>query len=126
LEVTPMFAVDRRTFLRTAAATVAGTRFSAAAADPAGMPQPIGSFAVLKQIDAGVLNIGYADAGRAGAPVVLLLHGWPYDIVDLADGVTAMEIRRRDVRPVGGILRQPGSRRDRDSQLPLAAGTGRR
>jgi len=34
----------------------------------------------LKQIDAGLLNVGYVDAGPAGGPAVLLLHGWPYDI----------------------------------------------
>jgi pimeloyl-ACP methyl ester carboxylesterase len=39
-----------------------------------------GSFGALKQIDAGVLNVGYAEAGPGDGPVVLLLHGWPYDI----------------------------------------------
>jgi pimeloyl-ACP methyl ester carboxylesterase len=38
------------------------------------------AFDVLKQIDAGVLNIGYAETGPADGPVVMLLHGWPYDI----------------------------------------------
>src|SRR5215211_7887764 len=38
------------------------------------------SFGSLKQIDAGVLDVGYAEAGPAGGPAVLLLHGWPYDI----------------------------------------------
>jgi pimeloyl-ACP methyl ester carboxylesterase len=38
------------------------------------------TFAELKQIDAGVLNVGYAEAGRADGPPVILLHGWPYDI----------------------------------------------
>jgi pimeloyl-ACP methyl ester carboxylesterase len=37
-------------------------------------------FDTLKQIDAGVLNVGYAEAGPANGPAVLLLHGWPYDI----------------------------------------------
>jgi pimeloyl-ACP methyl ester carboxylesterase len=35
---------------------------------------------ILKQIDAGVLNVGYAEAGPSKAPVIILLHGWPYDI----------------------------------------------
>ena len=43
------------------------------------------SFAPLKQVDAGVLNIGYAEAGPASGPVVILLHGWPYDIYSFVD-----------------------------------------
>src|SRR5450631_930720 len=43
------------------------------------------SFAPLKQIDAGLLNVGYAEAGPANGPTVLLLHGWPYDIYSFAD-----------------------------------------
>jgi len=37
------------------------------------------SFAPLKQIDAGVLSVGYAEAGPANGPPVILLHGWPYE-----------------------------------------------
>jgi pimeloyl-ACP methyl ester carboxylesterase len=43
------------------------------------------SFSLLKQIDAGVLNIGYAEAGPANGPPVILLHGWPYDIYSFVD-----------------------------------------
>ena len=43
------------------------------------------SFGPLKQIDAGLLNIGYAEAGPTNGPLVILLHGWPYDIHSFAD-----------------------------------------
>src|ERR1700687_5264714 len=43
------------------------------------------SFSSLKQIDAGVLNVGYAEAGSANGPPVILLHGWPYDIYSYVD-----------------------------------------
>jgi pimeloyl-ACP methyl ester carboxylesterase len=43
------------------------------------------SFGTIKQIDAGLLNVGYAEAGPANGPVVILLHGWPYDIHSFAD-----------------------------------------
>ena len=44
-----------------------------------------GSFASLKQIDAGLLNVGYAEAGPIDGPPVVLLHGWPYDIHTYVD-----------------------------------------
>jgi pimeloyl-ACP methyl ester carboxylesterase len=43
------------------------------------------SFPSLKQVDAGLLNIGYAEAGPGDGPVVILLHGWPYDIHSFVD-----------------------------------------
>jgi len=54
------------------------------------------SFSSLKQIDAGVLNVGYAEAGKSDGPAVVLLHGWPYDIhsfVDVAPLLSAQGYR---------------------------------
>jgi len=43
------------------------------------------SFGSVKQVDAGPLNVGYAEAGSPDGPAVMLLHGWPYDIYSFAD-----------------------------------------
>jgi pimeloyl-ACP methyl ester carboxylesterase len=54
------------------------------------------SFGAVQQIDAGLLNVGYADVGPADGPVVLLLHGWPYDIhtyIDVAPMLAAQGYR---------------------------------
>jgi len=87
----------RRSFLGTAAVTVAAAQLllnGSAEAQPsktrlAGMraikPGTNTSFASLKQIDAGLLSIGYAEAGPSDGPVVILLHGWPYDIHSFVD-----------------------------------------
>jgi len=85
---------DRRCFVGAAAMALAAAQLSArtrAAAQtgtpPAPQPLPRNpgmstntSFAPLKQVNAGSLNVGYAEAGPAEGPAVLLLHGWPYDI----------------------------------------------
>jgi len=41
---------------------------------------PTASFGRIVQIEAGVLDVGYVDAGPTGGLAVVLLHGWPYDI----------------------------------------------
>lgn len=56
-------------------------------------PKKIPSFDQIKQIDAGVLNIGYVEAGPADGPVVILLHGWPYDIYSFAE-VTPILVKK--------------------------------
>jgi pimeloyl-ACP methyl ester carboxylesterase len=48
------------------------------------------SFASLKQVDAGDLNVSYAEAGPEGGPVAILLHGWPYDIYSFVDVTPAL------------------------------------
>jgi pimeloyl-ACP methyl ester carboxylesterase len=48
------------------------------------------SFGALNQIDAGLLNVGYIDAGPADGPAVILLHGWPYDIHSYEDAAALL------------------------------------
>ncbi len=52
---------------------------------PAITPGTNTSFASRKQINAGLLNVGYAEAGPANGTPVILLHGWPYDIHTYVD-----------------------------------------
>ena len=51
------------------------------------------SFGLLKQIDAGLLNVGYVDAGPVDGPAVVLLHGWPYDMHSYADVAPLLSAR---------------------------------
>ncbi|NSY44343.1 alpha/beta hydrolase [Agrobacterium tumefaciens] len=86
---------QRRRFFGIAAMTVAAVEFAsvglAHAKGEAPSPQPstgrdgATSFGALKQVEAGVLSVGYAEAGPADGPVALLLHGWPYDIYSYVD-----------------------------------------
>ncbi|HTE37670.1 MAG TPA: alpha/beta hydrolase [Reyranella sp.] len=83
----PMITTERRRFLGAAALGIAAVqlgRIGSASAQP-GEARP--TVLPVKQIDAGVLNVGYAEAGPADGPAVVLLHGWPYDIHTYADVV---------------------------------------
>jgi len=51
------------------------------------LPAQAQTFSTIRQVDAGVLNVGYVDEGPANGPVVILLHGWPYDIHSYVDVV---------------------------------------
>jgi pimeloyl-ACP methyl ester carboxylesterase len=83
--------LDRRHFLGVMAMSLAATPLGITGRAPATAATPASpaSFGPIKQVDAGVLNVGYVDAGRADGPVVILLHGWPYDIHSFAE-VTPM------------------------------------
>jgi pimeloyl-ACP methyl ester carboxylesterase len=85
---------DRRRFFGAAALSVAAaelglTRSAPAQSQSQGLPAikpgTNTSFGPLKQIDAGVLNVGYAESGPANGSPVILLHGWPYDIYSFVD-----------------------------------------
>jgi pimeloyl-ACP methyl ester carboxylesterase len=88
---------DRRHFLGTAGLTIAGAQLAmigsvgaqagktVLATQSSTTPGTHASFASLKRIDAGVLSVGYAEAGPADGPTVILIHGWPYDIYSFVD-----------------------------------------
>jgi len=99
---------ERRRFFGAAVMTLAASQLDVSAfaetpsaASPGPEPPPVkpgtnDSFASLKQINAGLLSVGYVDAGPGEGPAVLLLHGWPYDIhsyVDVAPTLTSAGYR---------------------------------
>ena len=81
---------DRRRFMGTAAMSVAVAHLGMfSSAEPGKVNPTINSpntsFERLKQIEAGLLNVGYAESGPTSGRPVLLLHGWPYDIYSFVD-----------------------------------------
>ena len=114
----------RRQFLHAAVASVAGTQLALLTAASARMTDPLSldltsvapgtagghaSFDVLKHIDAGLLNVGYAEVGPAHGPAVVLLHGWPYDIHSYVD--VAPLLAAKGYRVIVPFLRGYGSTR---------------
>lgn len=77
----------RRRFLRNTAMSIAGAQLATMGLAEAqtNANQRASGFAPARHVNAGVLNIGYVQAGRSDRPAVILLHGWPYDIHSYVD-----------------------------------------
>jgi len=113
--------LDRRRFLAGMGTAVAASQLGmtqlaggqARAADAG--PQPTtqgggpGSFGTLKSVEAGLLSVGYAEAGPPAGPVAILLHGWPYDIHSFVD--VAPRLATAGYRVIVPHLRGYGSTR---------------
>lgn len=74
------------------------------------------SFGQLQQIEAGVLHVGYAEAGKSDGPAVVLLHGWPYDIHSFVD--VAPRLAQAGYRVIVPYLRGYGTTRFLSSATP--------
>jgi pimeloyl-ACP methyl ester carboxylesterase len=121
-EVSGEIDLFRRTLVRTAALTMAaaplgmlgcatgqsGTTTTTAAPTIASVTKHT-TFASLKQVDAGLLNVGYAEDGPVDGPVTILLHGWPYDIYSYVD--VAPLLAAKGYRVIVPYLRGYGSTR---------------
>ena len=112
---------QRRGFLGAAAASLAAAQFGAvgpteAQTEPVRLPGVNSSFTALRQLNAGLLNVGYAEAGPAGGPVVILLHGWPYDIHSYAE--VAPLLASAGYRVIVPYLRGYGTTRFLDDATP--------
>jgi pimeloyl-ACP methyl ester carboxylesterase len=103
---------DRRQFMGAAAMAVAATQLRAsrnAGAISKGIKSPLSgtSLGPVKQTQAGLLNVGYIEAGPANGTPVVLLHGWPYDINSFVD--VAPLLASKGFRVIVPYLRGYGS-----------------
>jgi pimeloyl-ACP methyl ester carboxylesterase len=106
---------SRRRFLGAAAMTAAAARLGVTGAPNAPSREaPPPSFVPVKQIDAGLLSVGYAEAGPPDGRPVMLLHGWPYDIHSFAD--VAPVLAARGYRVIAPFLRGYGTTRFRSGE----------
>lgn len=117
---------QRREFVRlvaTAAATLiagsAGAQTSPSTSKPA---RPATAFGPIKQVDAGVLSIGYVEMGPATGAPILLFHGWPYDIHAFAE--VAPVLAAKGYRVIVPHLRGHGSTAFRSAATPRNAQQG--
>jgi pimeloyl-ACP methyl ester carboxylesterase len=119
---------QRRRFMSNAALALAAAELNflgsarAESRDPVSTEDPAGkagghtSFAAMKQIDAGLLKVGYAEDGPATGPAVILLHGWPYDIYSFVD--VAPLLASAGYRVIVPYLRGYGTTRFLSNETP--------
>ena len=116
----------RRAFVRlaaTAAATfVAGSASAQASPSNSAPSRSAASFGPLRQVDAGVLNIGYVEIGPASGAPLLLFHGWPYDIHAFTE--VAPLLAAKGYRVIIPHLRGHGSTVFRSASTPRNAQQG--
>jgi pimeloyl-ACP methyl ester carboxylesterase len=117
------FNMLRRQILSTVTAALAtpGLSLSAVPDRSAAMtyPTPPPGFGTLRQIDAGDLNVGYVESGNSHDPVVVLLHGWPYDIHSFAEVAPALVTK--GYRVIVPYVRGFGTTRFRSNDSPRNA-----
>lgn len=106
---------DRRRFLGHAAVAVAAGELVRSGAAVAA-PRVAARFGTIRQVRANGLDIGYAEAGPAKGPAVLLLHGWPYDIHCYADASALLAAK--GYRVIVPYLRGYGSTRFLSADAP--------
>lgn len=114
---------QRREFVRLAAAAaatvVAGGAYAQTSSSHPAPSRPVGSLGPIRQVDAGVLNIGYAEMGPASGAPVLLFHGWPYDIHAYTE--VAPRLAAKGYRVIIPHLRGHGSTVFRSTSTPRNA-----
>ncbi len=104
---------DRRRFLSTAVFAAAAAGLPRIAST---QPNTSPSLGPLKQVDAGVLNVGYVEVGPSSGPPVILLHGWPYDIHTYED--VAPLLASAGYRAIVPFLRGYGTTRFLSKETP--------
>lgn len=83
---------------------------------PAPVTDAASAFGPIRQIDAGVLKVGYVEVGPPDGPPVLLLHGWPYDIHSYDEVVPLLAAAGR--RVIVPYLRGYGTTRFLSNETP--------
>jgi pimeloyl-ACP methyl ester carboxylesterase len=102
--------ISRRDLSRSIALALGAASLAGCTSPPGGAPPNSAShntFPVIKQIRAGLLDVGYAEVGPADGQPVILLHGWPYDIHSYVD--VAPKLSANGYRVIVPYLRGYGS-----------------